>query len=165
MLNARWEHIDLEIAEWHIPAENSKTGKPHIVYLSSQTVSLFQELRRLATGSELVLPGRSSLTKPFAHNALNKVLREAVDNTDIPYFTIHDLRRTGSTLLHEAGFNSDVIEKALAHEQRGVRGIYNRAEYADKRKDMLQWWADFVDSQIEEGRTVIIGRFGERNTA
>ncbi len=162
LLNARWEHIDLETAEWHIPAENSKTGKPHIVYLSSQAVSSFQELRRLASGSELVLPGRASLTKPFAHNALNKVLQEAMRDIDVPYFTIHDLRRTASTLLHESGFNSDWIEKALAHEQKGSRGVYNRAEYADQRKEMLQWWADFVDSQIEEGRKVIIGRFGQQ---
>ncbi len=46
-----------------------------------------------------------------------------------------------------------------------LRDVYNRAEYADQRRDMLQWWTDFVDSQIEEGRKVIIGRFGERNTA
>jgi len=109
-----------------------------------------------------VLPGRSSLTKPFAHNALNNALRDAVPNADIPYFTIHDLRRTASTLLHEAGFNSDWIEKSLAHEQKGVRGVYNRAEYADQRKDMLQWWGNFVDSQIEEGRNVVIGHFGNR---
>jgi predicted kinase len=58
------------------------------------------------------------------------------------------------------GFPSDVIEKALAHEQQGVRGVYNRAEYADQRREMLQWWADLVDSQIEEGRKVVLGRFG-----
>ncbi len=165
LLNARWEDVDLEKTEWHIPAENSKTGKPHIVYLSSQAVDLFRELRHLSAGSELVLPCRSSLTKPFSDNALNKAFGEAVRDRDISYFTIHDLRRTASTLLHEAGFNSDWIEKSLAHEQKGVRGIYNRAEYADQRRNMLQWWADFVDSQIEEGRTVIIGRFGEGNTA
>lgn len=158
LLNARWENIDLEIAEWQIPAENSKTGKPHITYLSSQAVSLFRELLRLASGSELVLPGRSSLTKPFAHNALNKVLREAMRDTDVPYFTIHDLRRTASTRLHEAGFNSDWIEKALGHEQEGVRGVYNRAEYADQRKELLQWWGDFVVGQIEN-ENVILGRF------
>ena len=52
------------------------------------------------------------------------------------------------------------VQEAVADMQKGVRGVYNRAEYADQRKEMLQWWADFVDSQIEEGRKVIIGRFG-----
>jgi hypothetical protein len=76
-------------------------------------------------------------------------------------FVIHDFRRTASTPLHEAGFNSDWIEKALAHETKGIRGVYNRAQYFDQRWQMLQWWADFVDSQIEEERKVIIGRFGK----
>jgi integrase len=65
------------------------------------------------------------------------------------------------TQLHEAGFNSDWIEKALAHEQKGVRGVYNKAEYLAQRREMLQCWADLVDAQIEEGRKVVIGRFGK----
>lgn len=60
------------------------------------------------------------------------------------------------------GFNSDWIEKALGHEQESVRGVYNRAEYADQRKELLQWWANFVDSQIEEGQRVILGRFNRQ---
>lgn len=59
-------------------------------------------------------------------------------------FTIHDLRRTGSTILHEQGFSSDVVEKALNHTIGGVRGVYNRAKYADQRKAMLQSWADYI---------------------
>jgi integrase len=59
-------------------------------------------------------------------------------------FTIHDLRRTASTLLHEQGFPSDVIEKALNHSIGGVRGVYNRAQYSEQRKQMLQSWADYV---------------------
>jgi integrase len=160
LMGARWEEIDTDNAEWHVPAANMKTGKPHIVYLSAQSLELFEELRRLASGSEWVLPGRGTLKKPFAHDALNKTLQNVLEGTGIERFTIHDLRRTASTLLHEAGFNSDVIEKALAHEQKGVRGIYNRAQYADQRREMLQWWADFVDTQIDEERKVVIGRFG-----
>lgn len=74
---------------------------------------------------------------------------------------IHDLRRTASTPLHEAGFNSDWIEKALAHEQNGVRGVYNKAEYLAQRREMLQWWVDPVDAQIGDGRKVVIGRFAK----
>ena len=161
LMGARWEEIDADNAEWQVPAASMKTGKPHIVYLSTQAIDLFEELRRLASGSEWVLPGRGTLKKPFAQDALNKALQNIIADTGLVYFTIHDLRRTASTLLHEAGFNSDVIEKALAHEQKGVRGIYNRAQYADQRREMLQWWADFVDAQIEEGRKVIIGSFGD----
>jgi integrase len=66
----------------------------------------------------------------------------------------NDFRRTGSTYLHEAGFNSDWIEKALAHEQQGIRGVYNKAQYAEERRRMLQWWADFVDG-LRKGADVV----------
>lgn len=148
LLLAQWSDVHLDIAEWHIPAENTKTRKPHIVFLSRQVIELFKELRTLAGGSEFVLPSRSSLTKPFAHNSLNNALKAALHGQDIPVFTIHDLRRTASTLLHENGWNSDVIEKALNHTIGGVRGVYNRAEYAPQRKEMLQWWSDFVSKQV-----------------
>lgn len=158
LLLARWEHVDLESAEWHIPAENSKTSKPHIVYLSRQAVTLFKELRALASGSQLVMPGRGSLTKPFAQNAINNALKVALAGQEIPAFTIHDLRRTASTLLHENGWPSDVVEKALNHTIGGVRGVYNRAEYEPQRREMLQFWADFVDQLMATGQ-VILGRF------
>jgi integrase len=156
LLNARWEHVDFEAGEWHVPKESSKTGKPHIVYLSSQAIELFRELQSLAAPSELVLPGRGSLTRPFADNALNKTLDGLT--FDMMPFTIHDLRRTAATHLAEMNYSSDYVEKALNHLIRGVRGIYNRAEYADQRRDMLQHWANIVDDLVTENK-VIIGHF------
>lgn len=61
-------------------------------------------------------------------------------------FSPHDLRRTASTQLHEAGYNTDWIEKCLAHEQKGVRAVYNKAEYSVQRRTMLQEWADMIDA-------------------
>lgn len=159
LLLARWSDVHLDDAEWWIPAENSKTGKPHIVYLATQAVQLFRELRVLAGGSELVMPGRGSLTKPFAHNGMNTALKTALRGQAIPAFTIHDLRRTASTLLHENGWASDVVEKALNHTIGGVRGVYNRAEYADQRREMLQFWADLIEGLVTD-RNVILGSFG-----
>lgn len=145
LMLAQWKDVHLDSAEWHVPAENSKTGKPHIVYLSKQGLALFKELRTLAGNSDWVLPGRGTLKKPFARNALNKALTVSLQDQPIPVFTIHDLRRTASTLLHENGWASDVVEKALNHTIGGVRGVYNRAEYADQRKQMLQFWSDYLD--------------------
>lgn len=161
LLLARWSEVHFEIAEWHFPKEHSKTGKAHIVYLSRQAVTLFREFHMLASGSELVMPGRGSITKPFAHNGLNQALKIALQGEDVPVFTVHDLRRTASTLLHENGWPADVVEKALNHTIGGVRGIYNRAEYADQRRDMLQFWSDFIDS-VAENRNVVLGRFGKK---
>lgn len=159
LIEARWEEIDFERAEWAVPGERMKKDKPHLVPLSRQAVAMFEELKGLASGSEWVFPSRNDLNKPIAKSTLNVAVR-ALD-VDVRDFVIHDFRRTASTHLHEAGFNSDWIEKALAHETRGVRGVYNRAEYLAQRREMLQWWADFVDSQIQDGAgRVIIGPFG-----
>ena len=157
LLLARWEHVDFEAGEWLIPEENAKTAKPHIVYLSAQVAAMFRELKALAGDSELVMPGRGSLIKPFAANALNKALEGLTFAMDP--LTIHDLRRTGATVLTEHGFNSDVIEKALSHEAGGIRAVYIVAEFAEQRKKMLQWWADYVDSIVNESK-VIVGNFG-----
>jgi integrase len=157
LLLARWKDVDLDKGEWLIPAENAKTAKPHLVYLSAQVAAMFRELNSLAGDSELVLPGRGSLVRPFAANALNKALEGLT--FDMDPLTIHDLRRTGATLLTEHGFNKDVIEKALSHEAQGIRAIYIVAEFAEPRKKMLQWWADYVDTIVTESK-VIVGNFG-----
>jgi integrase len=160
LLLAEWSEINYKLGEWTIPKEHMKGIKgeehEHVVYMSKQVVKLFHELRELAGGSEFMLPGRSSIKKPFAENALNKAL-EGVSFNMAP-FTIHDLRRTASTQLREHGWNEDVVEKALSHEKGGVAGIYNRAEYASERKKMLQWWANYVDSIVTEEK-VVVGDF------
>ena len=157
LLLARWEDVNFDTGEWLIPEENAKTGKPHIVYMSSQVAAMFRELKALAGDSELVMPGRGSLTRPFAKNALNKALEGLT--FDMDPLTIHDLRRTGATLLTERGFNRDVIEKALSHEAVGIRAVYIVAEFAEQRKKMLQWWGDYVDGIVSESK-VIVGNFG-----
>ncbi len=159
LIEASWDEIDFEKAEWSIPAERMKKDKPHIVYLSKQALAMFEELKVLAGKSEWVLPSRNSWKKPISKATLNSAIRTL--DLDIKDFVIHDFRRTASTQLHEMGYNSDWIEKSLAHEQKGVRGVYNRAQYAEQRKDMLQKWANFVDSQIDEGKKIIIGQFGK----
>jgi integrase len=159
LIESRWEEFDLDKGEWSIPGERMKKDKPHLVHLPRQAVAMFEELRGLAGGSPWVFPSRNDPRKPIAKTTLNYAVRSL--DLDIRDFVIHDFRRTASTHLHEAGFNSDWIEKALAHETKGIRGVYNRAQYAEQRRKMLQWWADLVDAQIEEGRKVIIGRFGK----
>lgn len=155
LMLAQWKDVHLDEGEWHIPVENSKTGKPHIVYLSTQAQTLFKELKPLASSSVWVLPGRGTLAKPFASNALNQALKVSLQGQEIPAFTIHDLRRTASTLLHEQGWSSDVVEKALNHTIGGVRGVYNRAEYAEQRREMLQAWSDYIDGLAPSGNLVI----------
>lgn len=158
LLSARWSEVDFDEAIWTIPAVRTKNGKAHTVYLSAQAIALFRELQALATGSEFVFPDPSR-TKPRSHNALNRALNALIAAVGMQPFTVHDLRRTGATLLHENGYHSDIVEKALNHTIPGVRGVYNRAAYATQRRDMLQFWANYLDQQAD-GK-VIFGRFKE----
>lgn len=142
---ARWEHIDFERGEWEIPPEHSKTGTGQIVYLSRQASALLERLRPSAERLGYVFPAfGSDGSSPIGQSTLNRALGRA--QRGIAHFTVHDLRRTGATRLSEMGYNPDWIEKALNHKLRGVRGIYNRAEYGPQRRKMLQEWADSLDS-------------------
>lgn len=163
MTEAKWDEIDLDNAEWVSPSERMKKDKAQVVPLSHQAVEMLRELKQLSSGSEWVFPSRNSLERSISATTLNAAIRTL--ELDIQQFVIHDFRRTASTHLHEVGFNSDWIEKCLAHEIGGIRGVYNKAQYANQRREMLQWWADFVDSQIEDGRKVILGRFGKHHAA
>ncbi len=149
LIEAKWSEIDFDKRVWSIPAERMKMSRPHNVYLSRQALALFETLKSASGGSEHVFEPFSG--KKLSKNTLNRILMKCVElarerGLKLDHFTPHDLRRTASTHLHEAGFNSDVIEKCLAHEQKGVRAIYNRAEYAEQRRELLQAWADMIDS-------------------
>lgn len=153
LINATWGEIDFKNKIWTIPAERMKAKRAHNVYLSEQTLDLIVAFQIYSEGSPYILPGRVNRGQPIANSSLNRVIAKCInvinkDEKRIDDFTVHDLRRTGSTLLHEMGFNSDWIEKSLAHEQQGVRAVYNKAEYAEQRKEMMQRWADQVDEWI-----------------
>ena len=152
-IEAKWDEINFETAIWTIPKERMKAGRPHNVYLSQQALDILVAFKTCFSASSYLHPGRYETELPISSATLNRVIDATVKviqdrGEDFAPLTVHDLRRTASTLLHEAGFNSDWIEKCLAHEQRGVRAVYNKAEYADQRREMLQSWADMVDGWI-----------------
>lgn len=155
LVNATWDEVDFKNKVWTIPAERMKAKRAHNVYLSEQALDLIIAFQIYSEGSPYLLPGRINRRQPIANSSLNRVIANCIkfinkDEQRIDDFTVHDLRRTGSTLLHEMGFNSDWIEKSLAHEQQGVRAVYNKAEYAEQRKEMMQRWADQVDEWIND---------------
>ena len=150
LTNATWSEINFTEALWTIPKERMKRRNPHLVFLSRQALDIFIALKTFAGGSEYVLPSRYDTDKPMSSATLNQVLTLTYklaqkEGQQLEKFGPHDLRRTASTLLHEAGYNTDWIEKCLAHEQRGVRAVYNKAEYREQRAEMLQDWADMID--------------------
>lgn len=159
-IEATWDEVDFETSVWTIPKERMKAGRHHNVYLSQQALDVLVAFKTCFGASSYLHPGRYETKLPISAATLNRIIDATVKliqerGEDFEPFTVHDLRRTGSTLLHEAGFNSDWIEKCLAHEQRGVRAVYNKAEYAEQRRTMLQAWADMLDGWIRTGGNVV----------
>lgn len=150
LTNATWDEISFSEGLWTIPKERMKRRNPHLVFLSRQALDIFVALKTFSGGSDFVLPSRYDTDAPMSGATLNQVLTLTYklaqkEGKPLAKFGPHDLRRTASTLLHEAGYNTDWIEKCLAHEQRGVRAVYNKAEYREQRSGMLQDWADMID--------------------
>ncbi|WP_448658485.1 tyrosine-type recombinase/integrase [Sphingomonas sp. CJ99] len=152
--DAVWDEVDFENAVWSIPKERMKRSKAHNVYLSQQMLDIFIALKTCAGNSEYVLPSRYDADAPMSRATFNRITTAVVERAKkeglpLKSFTVHDLRRTGSTLLNELGFNSDWIEKCLAHEDgRSSRGIYNKAEYEHQRRHMMQEWSNLVDAWV-----------------
>lgn len=151
LTNAKWEEVNFAEGTLTVPASRMKARKPHVVFLSSQALDLLVALKTFAGGSVYVFPSRYDSHLPMSAATLNRVMTlcwqyAQRDGKNLGKFGPHDMRRTASTILHEAGYNSDWIEKCLAHEQKGTRAVYNKAEYREQRKAMLQDWANMIDS-------------------
>lgn len=141
---ARWAEVNLDEKIWEIPAERMKMRRPHIVTLSTQAVAVLERAGKLWGSDGLVFPSVRDEDKPMSDNAMSKALR------DMGYkgkATPHGFRASFSSMAYESSrFPSEVIEKALAHEEKNkIKGAYNRAEYIEQRRELLQWWADCLD--------------------
>jgi integrase len=143
--HAEWKELDLEKGLWRIPAEKMKMRGPHIVPLATQVVGWLAEYREWAPWDGYLFPGARTHGKPISDMAINAALRYQGYGRE--EMTGHGFRAMASTILNENGFNSDWIERQLAHvERNGVRAAYNHADYLPERRNMMQWWADWLDS-------------------
>lgn len=141
---ARWDEINWDKAEWRIPAERMKMREPHIVPLSTQAVAVLQELKKLTGEVEYVFPNQQKATGCMSENTILFALYRMGYHSRA---TGHGFRSTASTILNENGFQSDIIERQLAHcERNQVRAAYNYAQYLSERRKMMQWWADYLDA-------------------
>jgi len=131
-------------ATWRIPAERMKMRRPHDVPLSTQALAILREIWPLSEGHELVLPSIRSPRKALSENAMNSALRRMGYTKE--EVCSHGFRSSASTILNERGYESDVVEAALAHQDEDeVRAVYNRAKYWPQRIKLLQEWADLLD--------------------
>ncbi len=140
---AQWTEINWEKAEWRIPAERMKMRELHIVPLSKQAVATFRELETLSGTRQYIFPNQHKPAEFMSENTMLYALYRMGYHSRA---TGHGFRSTASTILNEHGFLADVIERQLAHSERNsVRAAYNHAQYLPERREMMQWWADYVD--------------------
>ena len=142
MRGAKWSEINIEKAEWRIPAERMKMRDPHIVPLSKQAIDVLMQLQPLTGQWEHVFPNQH---KPVGCMSENTILYAIYRMGYHTRATGHGFRATASTILNENNFAPDVIERQLAHAERNqIRAAYNHAQYLPERRKMMQWWADYL---------------------
>ncbi|MDT4328741.1 tyrosine-type recombinase/integrase [Methylomonas sp. MS20] len=146
-----WDDVDLESREWR--PYISKTDFDHIVPLSRQAINLLEGIRPLTGSGKYVFPSSRGDGRPMSDNTIRTALKSLGYDSEV--MTAHGFRTTASTLLNEQGWSPDAIERQLAHSPRDqVRAAYNRAQYLDERRRMMQAWADYLDA-LKNGAQVI----------
>ncbi|MGA7328003.1 MAG: integrase arm-type DNA-binding domain-containing protein [Rhodomicrobium sp.] len=144
------EDLDGGAPLWRIPAARMKKPRMHLVPLAPQAVAILRKARELYPNSKLVFPSEDSRTGVLGTNGLLEVVYHLGFKGKA---TVHGFRSTFSTVLNEHGFNRDAIELQLSHQEDDeVRASYNFAELLPQRREMMQWWANFIDRM--QGKSV-----------
>ncbi|HCU05529.1 MAG: integrase [Gammaproteobacteria bacterium GWE2_42_36] len=140
---ARWDEVDIKNKLWKIPAERMKGRKTHTAPLSPQCLALLEIMKPISGGGDYIFPSDKN-PKQHAHpQTANTALKRMGFGAQL---VAHGLRSLASTTLNEQGFDPDIIEAALAHSGKNeVRNAYNRADYLERRKPMMNWWSDHID--------------------
>lgn len=150
---ATWDEFDLDAATWSIPAERMKMRRPHVVPLPDQAVEILRAMRMITGKRTLAFPSPFKPRDPMSENTLNQALaRMGYKGRQ----TGHGFRHLISTALNERGYNRDWIERQLAHgDENEIRAVYNKAEYLDQRRTMMQAWADYLGALKNGGSKVV----------
>ncbi len=157
LINAKKENIDLENRVWNIPAIQVKQFRrkvieghkipDYVVPLSKQAIEVIKSAIEWSIGSEYVFNSPKHDNKPIHFNTMNRAIRLMGYSKDS--VTSHGLRSSMSTILNGSDlFKSEWIEAQLSHtDKNAIRGTYNHADYLKQRANMMQWWADYLDSK------------------
>lgn len=151
---AEWAEIDLDAAEWRIPASRMKMKVEHLVPLSRQAVGILRALHPFSGHGRYVFPSIRTGERCMSENTINAALRGMGYAKDV--MTAHGFRATARTLMDEVlGERVDLIEHQLAHTVKDPNGrAYNRTAHLPARREMMQRWADYLD-RLRIGADVI----------
>jgi integrase len=151
MIQAEWPEIDVDAAEWRVPAERMKMRDPHIVPLSRQALGVLAQLREINGQRRFVfysVQGRSHISNNTMLYALYRMGYKS-------RMTGHGFRGLAATTLRELGYSRDVVDRQLAHAERNqVTAAYVHAEYLPERREMMQHWADHLD-ELRSGASIV----------
>lgn len=118
--------------------------RPHEVPLSPQAIKVLKDIWSLSDHADLVFASIRSNRKPLSENAMNSALRRMGYTKD--EMTAHGFRASANTIFNSRGFNSDVIEAALGHQDEDeIRRVYNRSKYWLERVKLMNDWAALLD--------------------
>jgi integrase len=141
---AKKQEFDLDRSTWTIPPERTKMRREHVVPLSGQAKAIIEAYWPVIDGVEHLFPSLNSNRKQLSENAFNSAIRRIGYSKD--EVTAHGFRATASTILNNRGYDPDVIEAALAHQDKnGIRRTYNRATYWEQRIELMREWAFLMD--------------------
>ncbi|WP_350603290.1 integrase domain-containing protein [Pseudoalteromonas sp. SMN1298-MNA-CIBAN-0114] len=150
----RWDEIDFGNKLWTIPPERMKKRREHVIPLSKQALELLEAIKPISGHREFVFPSDRNPRNHINNETANMALKRMGFAGRL---VSHGLRSLGSTTLNEHEFNPDVIEAALAHvDKNQVRSAYNRAEYIEKRRELMNWWSDHI-SKASQGTLSVTG--------
>lgn len=142
--NLKWEYVDFDDSLIRIPAAEMKRDREHLVPMSKQVAKQLTDIKAVTGYSELVFPNQRDSSKPMSKNVLTNRLRDLGYPADV--MSAHGFRSTASTILHEKGWNHEVIEVQLAHlTGTATSRAYNRSIYLTERKKLMQEWANYLD--------------------
>lgn len=144
---ARWDEIDFETATWTIPENRMKAGRSHSAPLTTQSLNLLKVMKPISGHREFIFPGTRDPKVPMNSQTANMALKRM---GFAGMLVAHGLRSLASTTLNEHGFDSDLIEAALAHvDKNEVRRAYNRTDYMERRRELMEWWSLHIDKSAQ----------------
>ena len=151
---ARWDEIDLDEKVWVIPAERMKKRREHRIPLTEQMIELLEVIKPISRHREFIFPSDRDPKKPCNSQTANMAIKRMGFAGRL---VSHGLRSLASTTLNEQGFESDLIESALAHvDDNQVRSAYNRTDYLERRRPMMCWWGGHIE-QAAQGSLSVTG--------
>lgn len=160
LIGAKWDEIDWQREEWHIPKERMKMKRPHLVPLSSQALVILKELKKITGDKPYIFFSGRSKSRHISNGVILMAMRRMGYQGRM---TGHGFRSLASTILNEKDYSPDVIERQLAHaDDDKIRSAYNRAEYLLERKKMMQEYADLLSDMASGKNRVIVKSFRKK---